>query len=660
MDELQLEETGEEALGGSEQEPEEQPRRRPRWLDKALIPFRWLWHKLADDPWLALSYILFWLTPLICFLMVELLSENNPFTRLKPWQWLMNLVWYFCLLFIGWLITGRRKGAMVFGTGFSFFIGLANHYILAFRGRALFPIDLLSLKTAANVAGNYDYTPDKFVWGGLAILAAMIGVQFLLPRQQRGRKRWLKWFRLGVSLGWAVYIFVFFFTGMLPELGVYAQQWKTQGNGFLLNFTVSARYMMPEKPEGYSTEEAQALIAELEAEGCTSDTAADGAEAVTNFIIIMNESFADLTQFESLTLSGDPTPFYHSLTENTIKGNMVSPVTGGGTAAVEFEALTGSTMTFLPSGTVAYQLYLTEKTPSLAQTAGTLGVSSAAYHPYLSSGWNRPAAYQRLGFGSQYYQDQVINGTAFGTDYAEDEIVREYVSDSADFDRVYRITEENTAQGKRSFVFNVTMQNHSGYTKAWTNLPRGVTLTGDYVGNGYDQSTTQFLALMSESDRALEELIDHYSAVEEKTVILFFGDHQPPLKNDLYKDIYGKALDDRTDEEVMEQYVTPFLIWANFDIPEQQDVTIGSNFLGMLASRIAGYPQTGYMKFLSRLNETFAALTRVGYVTQDGRVTSDLDELSGEEQALVKQYSYLQYYNLFGDAEEDGFFYISE
>lgn len=656
MNDLQIEEI-EEAVSGA---PEGRTRRPPRWLSGALRPFRWLWHKLADRPWLAVSHILFWLTPLICFLMVEVLSENNPFTRLKPWQWVMNLVWYFCLLFIGWLITGRRKGAMVFDTGFSFFIGIANHYVLAFRGRALFPIDLLSLKTAANVAGSYDYTPDKFVWGGLAILLAMLGIQFLLPREKRSRRRWLKWFKLGVSLGWAVYIGVFFFTDMLPDLGVYAQQWKTQGNGFLLNFTVSARYMMPEKPEGYSKEEAQALIAELEAEGCTSDTVSDGAGAVTNFIVIMNESFADLTQFESLTLSGDPTPFYHSLTENTIKGNMVSPVTGGGTASVEFEALTGSTMTFLPSGTVAYQLYLTGKTPSLAQIAGSLGVSSAAYHPYLSSGWNRTTAYENLGFDSQYYQDQVINGTAFGTDYAEDEIVREYVSDSADYERIYRITEENTAQGKRSFVFNVTMQNHSGYTKEWTNLSRGVTLTGDFVGNGYDQSTTQYLALMSESDRALEELITYYSNVEENTVILFFGDHQPPLKNDLYKDIYGKELDDRTDAEVMEQYVTPFFIWANFDIPEQQDVTIGANFLGVLASQIAGYPQTGYMKFLSRLNETFAALTRVGYVTQDGRVTAELDELTEEEQTLVEQYSYLQYYNLFGDAEEDGFFYIGE
>ena len=61
---------------------------------------------------------------------------------------------------------------------------------------------------------------------------------------------------------------------------------------------------------------------------------------------------------------------------------MYAPVTGGGTATVEFEALTGSSASFLPSGTVAYQLYLTDQTPSLAQTAKILGVRSSAYVPW--------------------------------------------------------------------------------------------------------------------------------------------------------------------------------------------------------------------------------------------------------------------------------------
>jgi phosphoglycerol transferase MdoB-like AlkP superfamily enzyme len=620
-----------------------------------------LWALLRRDPDRTAVWVLFLLAPVLSFFEVELLSESNPFLSLAPWQWVMNLVWYWFILFVGWLITGGLRGAAAFDLIVSFFLGLVNHYVLAFRGRALFPIDLLSIKTAVNVAGNYDYTPDRYMWIAMAGLVSFLIYLLTLPKMpaRYGGHRWIKWLNLGVSVGWCVYLIVFFCTPMLPSLGIYAQQWKTQGNGFLLNFTVSARYMHVSAPDGYSDEAARDLIAQLEEEGISSDSADDGDGSVVNFIVIMDESLADLTQYDSLTLSGDPLSYYHSLTENTIKGSMISPVTGGGTASVEFEALTGNTMAFLPSGTVAYQLYLTDQTASLAQVADALEARTSAYHPYLSSGWNRTTAYRQLGFDSQYYQDQRIDGTDITTDYDDSEIVREFVSDSADFTRLYALTDAAKEAGENCFVFNVTIQNHSGYNKDWVNLSQGITLTGDYLLGGYNSSTNQYLALVQKTDEAIQELIEHYQQVEEPTVILFFGDHQPPLNNNLFADIYGKALDARTTEEVMEQHKTPFFIWANFDIEEAEDVTVGSNFLGTLASQLAGYPQTGYMKFLSKLHETFTAITPVGYVLTDGRVCASADELTQEEQTLLEQYEMLQYYNLFGDSTGDDFFYIN-
>lgn len=631
-------------------------------LTRVKFSLSWLWDALrmganflSRNKKQVRLWLFFIATPWLCFWGVEMLCEND-FFDLKPWQWAMNLVWYYFLLFVGWLITGRRKGAIAFDLLFSYVAGLANHYVLEFRGRALFPIDLLSLGTAANVAGNYDYTPDQAVNTVTLLLVFFLVLLFFGPRDKKrnfGRK-WVKWVNAAISAGWCVYIFAFFFTSMLPNMGVYAQQWKTKGNGFLLNFTVSASYMRADEPEGYSEAQVEALIDTLEG----SDTAADG-EPVTNFIIIMNESFADLTEFESLTLTGDPTPYFHSLTENTIKGTMISSVTGGGTAAVEFEVLTGNNMAFLPSGTVAYQMYLTDNTASLAQIAERYDTRSSAYHPYLSSGWNRTQAYERLGFDAQYYQD-LVKGEDITTEYADDEIVREYVSDSADFARLYQMTEKAALTGQNSFIFNVTMQNHSGYSKSWNNLQRGIQLTGEFRGNGYDNSTHQYLALATATDNAIQELIEYYSSVEEKTVILFYGDHQPPLSNDLYEDIYGKELDDRTMEEVMTQYETPFFLWANYDIEEQEGLVVGSSFLGVLASQLAGYPQTGYMKFLSALNEEFAAITPVGYVLADGTICAEADELTEAQQALLEQYQYLQHYNLFGDNTENAFFYITE
>ena len=134
------------------------------------------------------------------------------------------------------------------------------------------------------------------------------------------------------------------------------------------------------------------------------------------------------------------------------------------------------------------------------------------------------------------------------------------------------------------------MQNHSGYAQGWYNLPKAIQLPGNLKAADY--SAEQFLDLMRESDKALEELIGYYSQCEEPTLVVFFGDHQPPLANAFYEELYGKKLSERTTEEVMQQYAVPFFLWANYDIEERQDVVISPNFLGVLTAQTAGLPLT--------------------------------------------------------------------
>ena len=102
-------------------------------LTRCKLSIAWLWGAVRmlvrptrRAPGQAILWALFAITPFLCFFEVEILSENNPFTKLEPWQWVMNLAWYYCLLFIGFLITGRRKGAIAFDAIFSFAIGLGQ------------------------------------------------------------------------------------------------------------------------------------------------------------------------------------------------------------------------------------------------------------------------------------------------------------------------------------------------------------------------------------------------------------------------------------------------------------------------------------------------------------------------------------------------------
>lgn len=575
-------------------------------------------------------------------LVVELLNNTNPFEALSVTQCTLNLIWYYLFFGLLALVFGRIRRSAALATLLFFAAGLINHYVLTFRGRVIFPCDLVAWRTALNVADGFSYAPDETIARAALFSAAYLLLLWRLPAQRRARRPRLR-ITAPLCAAAAVYAVLFFATPMLTWLGIYAQQWKTQANGFVLNFTTSLKYSMVTEPEGYSPQAVQNIIDTVPAAGQPS---ADTTRPV-HIIAIMNESFADLDAYD-IPLSDDPAPFLHSLTENTIKGTMISPVTGGGTANVEYEFLTGNPLAFLPSATVAYQLYLQDGAPSLVAQTDARGYASAAFHPYDSSGWNRTSVYDWLGFDEQLYEEDV-HFPAY---------IRGFVSDQCDYEQLYRLTDE--AGDEPLFLFNVTIQNHSGYRLPWTNLERTVELTGAL--DGKYPAADQFFSLMRASDDALRNLISHYSQSDVPTLIVFFGDHQPPLGNDFYEDITGKPLDDRSTEEVFGQYGTPFFIWANYDIPEAQDVTLSSWALGVLTAEVAGLPLTGYQQFLSELAAKVPVITPVGFITADGRFSSTEEEnLTGEERYLVQQYRLLAYNNLFGDEDRvDSFFFPAE
>ena len=566
------------------------------------------------------SRLVFLLGPWVCLWIVEILNQNNVFEDLYGWQILMNMVWYYILFVFLRLVLGRNRRAAALGVTLAFLAGLLNHYILRFRGRILFPADIAAWRTAANVAEGFDYSMDLYMVQALILLVAYLSLVCMCPAQKKRARLPLPVSGLA-AVFIAGYCYAFFCTGMLPALGIFTQQWVTQRNGFLLNFTVAMRYSSVEKPENYSQETVLKLLEEYP--GVEAD---ESVTHPTNIVVIMNESFADFSVFDTFEPSEDPTPFLHSLEENTVKGWMYSSVTGGGTATVEFEYLTGFTSLFQPPHTVAYQLYVEEDMPSLAALAGTQGYETTAFHPYKSSGWNRVLAYDYLNFDHQLYQEDVINPW----------YVRGYVSDLSDYEMLFRTTEEQ----ETTFIFNVTMQNHSGYAQGWNNLERTIDLPAEL--SSADGTAEQYFALARESDEALKELITYYQNLDEPTMVVFFGDHQPPLKNAFYEVLYGKKLSERTTEEVLQQYAVPFFIWTNYDIEERQDVVISPNYLGVLTAQMAGLPLTGYMNFLAQMYEELPAITPVGFVTADGRYLEE-EELSEEQQEWLNTYEILNY-----------------
>lgn len=610
---------------------------------KALLygdTFPRLLRDMREQPAKWLARLVFLLGPWFAFAAVEFLNKNQLTEDFEPWQLLFNLIWYYIIFALFRLVLGRLRRAGAAAMTLCFVLGLINHYVLQFRGRILFPADISAWRTAANVLDGFSLAPDLYIRQALVVLTAYLFLLAVCPAQKK-RVPLPRPATILLSLSIAAYTYAFFFTGMLPALNIFTQQWATQTNGFLFNFTIALRYSSVERPAGYSDSALAELMAQYDAV-----PADDTVTRPTNIIVVMNEAFADLTVFDSLQLSEDPTPFLHSMEENTIKGWLYPPVTGGGTASTEFEFLTGLSNSFLPPHCVAYQLYMQQDTPALPSLLSVCGYRTTAFHPYYSSGWNRPVVYDYLDFDTQLYD----------TDVKDPHYVRRYISDASDYEMLFDLTDD--ADGRPTFIFNVTMQNHSGYAQGWKNLPSDFILPAEL--NTADPKAKQYFCLMKVSDDALRQLISHYEQVDEPTLVVFFGDHQPSLSDAFYEELYGKPLSQRTAQEVLQQYAVPFFLWANYDIPEQQGIHISSNFLGVLTARTAGLPMTGWMHFLCDLYRQLPVVTTAGYMSADGTVTDDPSLLTPEQQQWLDKYEMLAYCGLKDISNETrDFFHLS-
>ena len=609
------------------------------------------WPKLAMSPrqyWWT-TMVLLIVVPLISFTMVEYLNYNDPWKDFTPAQILLNLVWYYFGELFFYFLRGRRSGAVKLGLGIAWGFGCANHYLIAFRGRTLFPGDFLSLGTAANVAGNYDYSLSQRQWVTLVIMIAVILAMKVLPNESRKK---FSWKVFGASAGAAaVFLSVFFGTSMVEKLGIEPSMWTTRGNGLFLNFAVCMKYMKVDKPDTYSQQTLNSLGTEHTSDDLSVTVVdPDGTVRPVNVIVIMNEAFSDFSVLPEVETNRDPMPFIRSLTENTIKGYAYSSVFGGTTANSEYEFLTGNTTAYLPAGTVPYQMYVSDGDPTLVGQMKALGYHTIAAHPYRSSGWNRPAVYRDYGFDEVYFESDFQNRT-----YMRGDEKSGYVTDQCDYENLIRMYEEKEA-GEPLFLFNVTMQNHSGYQMSWDNLPREVWLTGSLEGRF--QTVNQYLSLIYQSDLAFEYLIDYFSQVEEPTMILLFGDHQPQVATNFYTDVLGMEPDTALAQK---KQMVPFVLWANYDIPEADGMELSLNYLSALLMDTANLPMTGYQKFLSQLWETAPVINTVGVRDAQGNWYGENETLPDQLDEAIEAYKVLLYNNIFDKSNRlEHFFSLTE
>lgn len=551
-----------------------------------------------------------------------------------PWQMSLGVVVAnaICIGAVYYLLcalTGRWVISCVLLHIISGIWGAANYFVSVYRGTPVLPWDLTALGTASAVSSSYDFTPT---WQMALSIAGVVVVCVLLWRKA-GSGRLPLVSRLACVVGCLLCLIPILQPTRLGWFGVKTDVWDQTGayrtNGSLAAFLRNTEFMEVEEPEDTSVERLGQIMEQAEQTDIPLQTSVDHP----NIIAIMNESWADFEEFGNLELTESVTDYISSL-DNAIWGHAYASVFGAGTSASEFEFLTGNSMAFLPSGSIPYQQYILKDTPSLASLLREEGYETRAFHPGELTSWQRNQAYSLLGFDSfKCGEDMNVPQT----------MEHGYVSDQSDFEQI--IWEfEHKEEGQPLFLFNVTIQNHGSYTVK--DYPAQVQLADQ---PGKYPMAEQYLTLANKTDEAFKTLVDYFSQCDEPTIIVMFGDHQPSVEQEFLDKAYGVTQGEMTMEQYMGKYQVPFVVWANYPLPEEVPQVTSLNFLALYVLRCASLEGTAWNDFLWDVQEQLPAMTFVGYTDTSGHAYSHLE--NNEYTSLIEQYRQVQYNNLFGGGD---------
>ncbi len=599
--------------------------------------------------------------PILCAAIAETLSLSGV-AGLEEGFFLLNALIYLFAHLVLYLVVRNTRIAcllvLLVVVGFS----IANHYVIAFTGIPITFGDLMSVGVGMAVAGGYTYTLDPAVVACLIAAFVYAALLIAIPRskiQVSFRSNQMALALVAVAaVGMGAYLYGDEDAWSRIDTHEWNPAYPYLHYGFAASLASDVASASTVEADGYDSD---ALWQTDESLGVTQVnvghgyiTEADSMPAYTaateespNIVVVMDESFSDLTSYlEGYETSTDPMPFVRSLMqqENVISGTCaVSSDMGTGTANSEFEFLTGNSMAYF-KGNTPYVQFIDTETPSLASELAGRGYRTQAMHAYERAGYNRVKVYDRFGF------QQYKGIEDFDVDI---DVARGYPTDETNYRQLIKDFEENRG-GTPQFLFNITMQNHGGYYASDYEWPVRVHEVAPV--ESYDDSVIAYESSVRMADDALRQLISYLETVDEPTVLLFFGDHEPRLSNEFYSSWFTdeNGLDLETTAQL---HKTPFFIWGNYVLNTDaaaKGSTVSLNYLSTVLFQAAGIKLSPYQEYLADLRMEHPVITARYFTDAFG---SKIGSTPTAFTDSIREYQWLQYNCVFDRAHRIPGFY---
>lgn len=429
------------------------------------------------------------------------------------------------------------------------------------RGVPLFPEDFLLAGNAGEVAQFADKDSIiRLVWGSAFIIVGSALLEHCARRvigRNTHKGAWWERYSLIPRATFSLVALAMLSMVVTPILERKNYDWlkdeadfvewnqteNYEKNGFIISFLYNLGKLEVKQPDDYSESRMREIAEKYRAIRSADIERVPLTEIADNVVIILDESFYDpaLLTEHYWHSGGDVTPNLHKIFQEYPSGYMYSTEYGGGTANVEFAILTGLSNYWAGITPYVNSIAKLDKRLSAASWTKDYGFNTTAIHSYDGTMYKRNLVYPRFGINTFIDQDKMT--------YQEHDYSSIYINNQSVFNEVIDLLEDNDGP---QMVMAATMQNHVPYDSAmYPTLTFRVRSEEDYL------LTHNFQSLHS-ADKYLGEFIEKLDDLDERTVVLWFGDHAAALLDKYYKS-------DEKDERDLAQ-LTPYFIYANFDI----------------------------------------------------------------------------------------------
>lgn len=598
-------------------------------------------------PYLVGSVIVIPLCIMLCSFILQYGTLFDAFSFVGSNFWgFMEAYLFVLLLFLLFLVFGRAWIAAICAGLPVIALTIINYYKFQFRGSPVFPWDFSLTSDVESVFGGMNLKFTFPVAELLALFVLMVIVLYFFPPipYRAMKKRNQIFAKIGEPAVCLVLLTVYVFNVFWGP-GVQYNEWDNttyyKENGVVTAFMNNMHLLQVAKPSDYSQAKMQQIVDQVLQ--LHEEEASKTASAVKkpNIIMIMSESFWDITQLKGVTFSQEEFPTIDWLRKNAVAGSAFTSIYGGGTSNTEFEALTGFSKQFMRVESTPYQDTVTHPFFSLASYLKSEGYTTEAMHPYLATNWNRNVAYPFMGFESFLSQPN----------FTYKDSMRSFISDMSVTNQIIEEYEKHKKQSDTPLMnLTVTVQNHPNYSSdRWNqNENEVVKFNAPFFSQSVADGFKDLATGLHKSDLALGKLIDYFKNQKDPTIIIFYGDHMSPTGDSPYGIFTQAGNFSESADDIDVQYNThqvPLVMWSNYINVKKDIGLIGSSQISATMMQLYGLEEPPIFSFLNALKKVSPGYS-VGVILNPDDTYSGI--LTAEEQKWYDEYRLLQYDYIYG------------